>query len=334
MIGSLFEGKYRIVRLIGEGGMGAVYEAEHTLIGRQLAIKLLHPEYANQADIVQRFTREARAATAIRHANIIEVTDMGVTPTGQPFLVMELLEGTSLRRLVEPGKTMAQARLLDVMQQVLDALHAAHDRGIVHRDLKPDNIFLIRHAGRDDFVKVLDFGISKFLGPFGGVSSNTRTGSVLGTPQYMSPEQAMGRKDIDHRADLWAVGVMLYEASTGRPPYAGDNYNEVLAGILMNTPPPPRMVYPGVSPALEQVIVKALTRTLEQRYQTAVEFRNALLALQPDAAAVAPPAHRTDVGVSPPPAAALPVVTPTPYRSDLIRERWPALLSTRPSESP
>jgi serine/threonine-protein kinase len=330
MIGSLFEGKYRIIRLIGEGGMGVVYEAEHILIGRQLAVKLLHPEYAHQAEIVERFAREARAATAIRHANIIEVTDMGVTPTGQPFLVMELLEGTSLRRLVEPGKTMPQPRLVDVMDQVLDALDAAHQRRIVHRDLKPDNIFLIRHAGRDDFVKVLDFGISKFLGSLGGGVSTTRTGSVMGTPQYMSPEQAMGRKDVDHRADLWAVGVMLYEAATGRAPYLGDNYNEMLSSILMSSPPAPRAVLPSVSPALEQVILKALMRPIEHRYQSAVEFREAVLKLKHPPIVVAPADYRADADVPRP--AVFPVVSPitlTPGAHELPSD-IPPLRSRRP----
>jgi serine/threonine-protein kinase len=256
--------------------MGVVYEAEHTLIGRQVAVKLLHPDLARRPEVVERFGREARAATAIRHANIIEVTDMGRTPAGQPFLVMELLEGTPLARLLEGGRRIPAGRLLGIMDQVLDALDAAHGKGIVHRDLKPDNVFLIRHAGRDDFVKLLDFGISKMTGAAGGGVSITRTGSMLGTPQYMAPEQAMGLKDLDHRVDLWAVGVMLYEACTGRPPFPGENYNEVLYAILSRTLPPPRTIKPDVDPALERVILRAMAKERNDRYATAAELRAAL----------------------------------------------------------
>jgi hypothetical protein len=276
MEGRLLEGKYRVSRLIGEGGMGAVYEAEHTLIGRAVAVKVLHGDFAKNQEAIERFRREARAATAIRHPNIIEITDMGTTAEGQPFLVMELLEGSPLSSLIGEGRSIPTARIVDILSQVLDALDAAHKKGIVHRDLKPDNVFIVQDYSRPDFVKLLDFGISKMVGPGTGELSMTRTGSVMGTPNYMAPEQAMGKKDCDHRVDLWAVGIMLYEALTGRLPYLGDNYNELLTAILMTTPPTPRSINPAISAAIERVILRALAREREQRYQTATELRDEL----------------------------------------------------------
>jgi hypothetical protein len=313
MEGRLLEGKYRIVRLIGEGGMGSVYEAEHTLIGRPVAVKVLHGDFADSTDALERFRREARAATAIRHPNIIEITDMGMTSTGQPFLVMELLEGVSLATLLAAASPIPTVRAVDLISQVLDALEAAHDKGIVHRDLKPDNVFIVQDRSRPDFVKLLDFGISKVTAPgVAGGLSMTRTGSVMGTPNYMAPEQAMGKKDVDHRADLWAVGVMLYEAFTGRLPYLGDNYNELLTNILMTVPPEPRAVNPAIDVRIEKVILRALAKDRDKRYHSAKKFRDELRAaggvtgLTPQLAALAPQA------VVPPAAPDAPPSTPPP----------------------
>jgi serine/threonine-protein kinase len=314
MQGRLLEGKYRVSRLIGEGGMGTVYEAEHTLIGRAVAVKVLHGDFAKSPEAQERFRREARAATAIRHANIIEVTDMGTTEEGRPFLVMELLEGVPLSALLVEGRGMPLARIVHVLTQVLDALAAAHKKGIVHRDLKPDNVFVVQEQDRPDFVKLLDFGISKMNEATAGGLSVTRTGSVMGTPNYMAPEQAMGRKDCDHRVDLWAVGVMLYEALTGRRPYLGDNYNELLTAILMTTPPTPCTVNPAITPALERVILRALAKERDQRYSSATELRDELRAASagaaPIAGVLAPPVVATPAPAVAPPAA--PRVGPRP----------------------
>ncbi|MBI5490201.1 MAG: serine/threonine protein kinase [Deltaproteobacteria bacterium] len=317
MQGRLLEGKYRVSRLIGEGGMGAVYQAEHTLIGRPVAVKVLHGDFAKNPEVLERFRREARAATAIRHPNIIEVTDMGMTSEGQPFLVMELLEGAPLSSMIGEGRTIPVARIADLLAQVLDALEAAHAKGIVHRDLKPDNVFVVRVGNRPEFVKLLDFGISKMTDPAAGGLSMTRTGSVMGTPNYMAPEQAMGRKDCDHRVDLWAVGVMLYEALTGRLPYQGDNYNELLTAILMTTPPAPRAVNAAIDPALERVVLRALAKDREQRYQLPAEFKNELnvAARGAGSAAVFAPAAASE---TPPPQPVRPAtLTPGGYDSPI-----------------
>jgi serine/threonine-protein kinase len=342
MEGRLLEGKYRIVRLIGEGGMGSVYEAEHTLIGRPVAVKVLHGDFADSPDALERFRREARAATAIRHPNIIEITDMGMTSTGQPFLVMELLEGVSLATLLAAASPMPTARTVDLMSQVLDALEAAHEKGIVHRDLKPDNVFIVQDRSRPDFVKLLDFGISKVTAPgVAGGLSMTRTGSVMGTPNYMAPEQAMGKKDVDHRADLWAVGVMLYEAFTGRLPYLGDNYNELLTNILMTVPPTPRAVKPAVDPRIEKVILRALTKDRDQRYHSAKKFRDELRAaggvmgLTPQLAALAPQAAVPQAAPDAPPSAPPPPpLLPSTTSAVTSRRPAPAVPAPRPAPPP
>jgi eukaryotic-like serine/threonine-protein kinase len=283
MIGELLEGKYRVDRLLGEGGMGAVYEAEHTLIGRKVAVKVLHGDTLDHPDAFERFQREARASTAVKHPSIIEVTDMGATPSGHPFLVMEFLEGHPLSHHISTSGRLSLGRISAILLQVLDALTAAHAKGIVHRDLKPDNIFITEGADVPDFVKVLDFGISKFLQPenIKGVTL-TQAGIVLGTPSYMAPEQAMGKKDVDHRVDLWAVGVILYEALTGTLPYVGENYNEILSAILLKRPTPPRELIPDLLPEIERVILKGLAFERDDRYQRADEFAADLRALAAD----------------------------------------------------
>ena len=199
--GALLDGRYRIVRLLGEGGMGSVYLASHVGLGRDVAIKFLHAELVSRDEVVGRFYREAQAAAAIRHKNIIEVFDVGVSPQGEPFLVMEYLEGESLAGLLKRAGPLNLGAACAVMEPVLQALHAAHRKGIIHRDLKPDNIFLAYQQGEPPVVKIIDFGISKFAqGEFD--KWRTKTGSVMGTPAYMSPEQARGSAGLDHRTDI------------------------------------------------------------------------------------------------------------------------------------
>src|SRR4051812_834592 len=216
--GDVIDGKYRIVRLIGEGGMGAVYEGENIRIHRTVAIKVLHAGVAENQDAVQRFEREAQAAGRIGSEHIVEVLDLGDLPDGSRFMVMEFLEGTTLSdRIVSRGRISARdsARLVS---ELLDGLGAAHQAGIIHRDLKPANVFLLSSKqGRADFVKILDFGVSKFS-VLSDDMSMTSTGAVVGTPYYMSPEQAKGAKFIDARSDLYSVGVILYESITGQVP--------------------------------------------------------------------------------------------------------------------
>jgi serine/threonine-protein kinase len=275
-VGTVLEDKYRIVRAIGEGGMGVVYEAEHAFIGRRLAVKMLHPEYSRSQEVIGRFHREAQAASRIGHVNIIEITDMGVTAGGAPYIVMEYLEGESFAALLGRERRLPVRRAADIVGQTLGALAAAHAKGIVHRDIKPDNVFLIDHGGRTDFVKLLDFGISKVVSGASGLGL-TRTGTMLGTPYYMAPEQAMGRSDVDHRVDVYAAGAVLFEALAGCRAYDGANYNELLARIITTDPPPLGSIRPDCDPGLEAVVARAMARDPAHRYGSAAEMLEGLL---------------------------------------------------------
>src|SRR6187401_2004204 len=222
--GDLIDDKYRIVRLIGEGGMGAVYEGENTRIRRRVAIKVLHGNVAGMADAVARFEREAQAAGRIGSEHIVEVLDLGALPDGDRYLVMEYLDGDGLGTRIKNRTHLTPAELCPIAFQLMEGLAAAHGAGIIHRDLKPDNVFLLRSRhGKQDFVKLLDFGISKFSALSGDSGfSMTRTGAVMGTPYYMAPEQAKGSRELDHRVDIYATGVILYEALTGQVPFNAD----------------------------------------------------------------------------------------------------------------
>jgi len=242
--GQIIEGKYRIVRLLGEGGMGAVYEGENVRIHRRVAIKVLHSAVASNVDAVQRFEREAQAAGRIGSDHIVEVIDLGNLPDGDRFMVMEYLDGESFSQRIQGRGRLSPAEASGIMIQLLEGLAAAHGAGIFHRDLKPDNVYLLRSKkGQGDFVKILDFGISKFnkLNKDSGMSM-TRTGAVMGTPYYMSPEQAKGSKDMDHRSDLYSAGVMLYEAITGQVPFNAETFNELIFKIVLETPAPPQQL--------------------------------------------------------------------------------------------
>ena len=275
---ALLDGRYRIVRLLGEGGMGAVYLASHVGLGRDVAIKFLHAEFISREDIVGRFRREAQAAAAIRHKNIIEVFDVGVSPQGEPFLVMEYLEGESLAGLLKRVGPLSLGAACAVMEPVLQALQAAHRKGIVHRDLKPDNIFLAYQEGEPPVVKIIDFGISKFTQ--GDPDKwRTRTGAVMGTPAYMSPEQARGSAGLDHRTDLYSMGTILFEMLTGALPYAGTNFAEYLAAMLVDEPRAPQSVYADFPSEAEPIVLKALAKNPDQRFQNATEMLDALTAL-------------------------------------------------------
>ena len=276
--GALLDGRYRIVRLLGEGGMGAVYLASHVGLGRDVAIKFLHAELVSRDEVVGRFYREAQAAAAIRHKNIIEVFDVGVSPQGEPFLVMEYLEGESLAGLLKRAGPLNLGTACAVMEPVLQALQAAHRKGIIHRDLKPDNIFLAYQQGEPPVVKIIDFGISKFAqGEFD--KWRTKTGSVMGTPAYMSPEQARGSAGLDHRTDIYSMGTILFEMLTGVLPFAGSNFAEYLSAMLIDDPRAPQSVCAGFPAEAEPLVRKALAKNPDQRFQNAAEMLEALTAL-------------------------------------------------------
>jgi serine/threonine-protein kinase len=279
MIGEVVN-NYRVVSLLGAGGMGSVYLAEHPVIGRRAAIKVLRRELAEDLGLVERFVNEARAANAIRHPNIIEIIDVGRLPSGLPYLMMELLEGTSLAEAISRSGRLPIDRAADILAQAASALSAAHAKGIVHRDLKPDNLYLCPDDSvpAGERVKVLDFGIAKLRGELGSNSAKTQAGAVMGTPPYMSPEQCRGLSDeIDHRTDIYALGIILYEMLCGAPPFVSAGWGEIVLAHLTQAPPRPRSKNPEVPEALEQLILKALAKKADDRFASAAEMRAALL---------------------------------------------------------
>ncbi len=254
--------------------MASVWRGTHISTGRRIAIKVLDDRLLANAGVVERFGREARAASSIRHESIVDVLDLDRTEEGAPFLVMEFLEGETLTQRIERKGRLSESEILAIADPLLDALHAAHEAGVVHRDLKPDNIMLVSAGRRGEKVKVLDFGISSKSDE---VSSLTVTGGLLGTPHYMSPEQARGRTDIDRRADVYAIGVVLYECAVGEVPFDAENYNALIQEILNAAPVPPRARGAGISEAFEAVLLRALRKDRAQRPSSAEVLRDQLL---------------------------------------------------------
>jgi serine/threonine-protein kinase len=294
--------------LLGEGGMGAVYEAENTTIGRKVAIKVLHPAQAKKKIAVKRFHQEARAAGRIGHPNICEVYDLGTLDDGSPYLVMERLVGETLAARIARDSGMAVLDVIDILAQVLSGLAAAHDLGIIHRDIKPENVFLTDRPGMPPVAKLLDFGVSKVIFRVVGEDEEgdlTRTGMVMGTPYYMSAEQARGERNLDGRVDVYACGVLMYEALTTKRPFAGKNYNALLMAILTGSSIPASQLRPNLPPDIDRILARAMARKREDRYQSATEFQSALVALGEAMRAVAkvPPPPPPGSGKRLPPSA-------------------------------
>jgi len=268
---------YRITRKIGEGGMGVVYEVEHTRMGKKFAAKVISKSYASDRDAVKRFELEAVAASKIDSPHIVQVVHLD-TEGEYTYIVMELLKGRNLASVIH-RRILPVPLAVEIAKQVARGLIAAHDAGIVHRDLKPENIFLVNQDGQL-FVKILDFGISKIrYGGEAGVKL-TKTGQIIGTPLYFSPEQAKGIMDVDGRTDIYALGVILFEMVTGRPVFESTNPIELMMKHASEPPPLPSMLNPEVSGALEKIILKCLAKNLEDRYQNATELYNDLCALK------------------------------------------------------
>lgn len=273
---------YEVRHLIGEGGMGAVYLAEHVIMGRKAAVKVLRGEFANDEMLIARFINEARAATAIGHPNIVDVVDVGRLPDGIPYMMMEFLDGENLAKRLYRETRLSPALTLHFATQAGSALEAAHQKGIVHRDLKPENLFLVpdpTNPGHDR-VKVLDFGIAKLRGNFSKSDSmKTRTGSLMGTPPYMSPEQCRGISDaIDHRSDIYSFGIILYEMVVGRPPFVSEGFGEILMMHMQTPPEPPSSLCPDVPPAYEQTIMRALAKEPADRFASMTDLLVSLTA--------------------------------------------------------
>ncbi|WNG54363.1 protein kinase [Archangium gephyra] len=270
LVGQRF-GSFMALRELGRGGMGSVLLAEHVLIPKRVAVKVLHHHLADEPELVSRFLAEARAMSLVQHENVVTVYDLD-TRDGRPYFVMEYLEGQSLAAFARGPLEPALA--VELLAQVCEALGAAHARGIVHRDLKPANVFLVPGNHGRHRVKLLDFGIAKRLVRQDG-ETPTRTGVLMGTPEFMAPEQC-GGKDVDARTDLYAVGVLGYLLLTGTTPFAGSNAAEILVAHLQQTPRPPHEVRPGIPPSLSAVLLRALAKRPEARYATAAELRSAL----------------------------------------------------------
>jgi serine/threonine-protein kinase len=283
LVGATLDNRYRVLRLLGEGGMGRVYEGEHLLIERRVAIKVLREDFTRRPDVVERFRREAKSASRIGHPNIVDVLDFGEAPNGASYFVMELLQGEDLADVLSRYGQLPPERAVLIAFQCCHALAAAHDKGVVHRDMKPENVFLVEREGAPDFVKLVDFGVAKMSELDAlkeGSGKLTRTGVIFGTPEYMSPEQAAGHAP-DHRADIYALGITLYELLTGRVPFEGASFMSVLTKHANKALPPLRELNPNVnaSPELEAVVLRALTKDREARFQTMRELAQALEAV-------------------------------------------------------
>jgi tRNA A-37 threonylcarbamoyl transferase component Bud32 len=293
LVGRIVEGRYKIERIIGKGGMGTVYACRHVVVGKVAAMKVLRAGADHSDGVLQRFVREAQTANLLRSRHIVEVSDFGQLPNGAFFVVMELLEGKDLAHAMRQG--LSRKELVHIFTQVAETLQLAHDKGIVHRDLKPDNVYLVNEAGDPLFVKLLDFGIAKILH---GESNGglTETGVILGTPYYMSPEQARADQ-IDHRTDVYSLGVMMYRAFTGRLPFIADSTMGVLTRHITEEPEPPSKLA-QMDRATEALILRAMAKRREERFQTMRDVVEALkriptgpvTAAQEHVAALPPPA--------------------------------------------
>jgi serine/threonine-protein kinase len=284
--GELLEGKYQIREPIGEGGMGVVYEAEHVALGLVVAVKVLHPTEPNAPDVIERFKTEARSAANIRHPNVVEVTDFGLTPNMRPFFVMEFLNGESLAQRLVDDPRLPERKAVEIADQILSGLSTAHKRGVIHRDLKPENVYLVKTEGLGETVKLLDFGVARIIGgeelhtarpedwrirTSADGEPLTQRGIVLGTPGYLAPETARGAP-ADLRSDLFSVGVILYEMLIGRRPFRGDSIDQIISSTLDDAVPSPRALRPDITPEMERLVLTSLAKNPIDRFQTAGEF--------------------------------------------------------------
>jgi eukaryotic-like serine/threonine-protein kinase len=283
-IGAIVANKYRIDRVIGQGGMGVVVAAFHLELEQPVAIKFLTPAAGSREDAGERFRREARAAARIHSDHVARVLDIEVLDGRIPYMVMELLDGHDLEKELELTGSLPVEVAVDYILQAIDAVAEAHAAGIVHRDLKPTNLFLAKRTGGQRIIKVLDFGISKISGPgWGSDAALTRSASIFGSPLYMSPEQMRSARDVDARSDIWSLGAMLFELVAGRPPYVADSIPALCMAIINAPPPLLREVLPTAPVALEAILSRCLSRDPNDRFASVAELAQALVPLAPHA---------------------------------------------------
>jgi serine/threonine-protein kinase len=277
LVGAILSRKYTLRRLIGTGGMGSVYASESPEDGKPVAIKILGLEHLHDPDIKSRFLEEGKMCQRLIHPNIVRVFDVAEAEDGTPYIVMELLEGVPLSAYTRSSVRVPMLQAANILQGILAGLGAAHAQGIVHRDLKPENVFLAREPNGAFSARILDFGIAKVMDAAGGMGSKTRTGVLLGTPAYMSPEQIKNSKDVDARSDLWSAGVMLYEMLAGRVAFPAPTEYARLAAVLNTTPPTMESIDPSLS-RLSSFVQLAMQKDRNQRFQNALEMARALAA--------------------------------------------------------
>jgi serine/threonine protein kinase len=274
--GDVLTGKYRVERVLGRGGMGMVVAARHLQLGELYAIKVMLPEMLEHPEALDRFLREARASARLRGEHVARVHDVGTLESGVPFMVLEYLEGTDLENVFNKCGALGLGEAAAYVNQACAALVEAHGQGIIHRDLKPSNLFLVRRPNGSPCIKVLDFGISKELGDDKITSKLTKTGTIMGSPHYMSPEQMLDSKTADARSDIWSLGVILYELVTGRLPFIAENMTEIIAKVLSTEPPAPSQVCPGLPPEFDALMTRCLDKDKVQRFQSVQELMKAL----------------------------------------------------------
>ncbi len=278
--GDIIAGKYRVERLLGVGGMGKVVAAVHVDLRERRAIKLMLSRHSNDSEAVERFLREARASARLKSEHVVKVHDVGRLPGGAPYMVMEYLKGRDLGAELEKRGPLPVAEAALYVLQACEALAEAHALGIIHRDLKPENLFLAKVAGGARAIKIVDFGISKVASAAGELRM-TRTTAIMGSPCYMSPEQTRSTHDVDGRADIWSLGVVLYQLVTGRMPFDGQNLTEVVTAVLFSDVPPPSTLGPGLPRKVDRIILRCLERDLARRYPSVIELANDLSPFAP-----------------------------------------------------
>jgi eukaryotic-like serine/threonine-protein kinase len=312
VIGTTLGDVYRVTREIGRGGMGAVYEGVHLRLNRRVAVKVMARELATNAEALARFRREAEVTSQLGHPHIVQVFDFGQAPSGEPYLVMEYLEGEDLEQRIQRVGPLSVGAAVHIVKQIASALGATHAKGIVHRDLKPANIFVLSVEGETDFVKVVDFGISKVKA---ATTRLTAAAAVMGTPNYMSPEQAAGRVDeIDQGTDQWALACIAYEMLAGRPPFIGENVASLLYQVVHEAPSPLAVSAPGLPPGIEEVLGAALAKRPAERFASitafARAFEGAATGAQPEPLPASRPARGEGIGATLPASAAVAPASP------------------------